>query len=63
MLWSCRVLKRAGISRDHSALPLLESVRGQLDLPVLAAGGIGDGRAFAAVLAAGADGARVGTGS
>jgi nitronate monooxygenase len=42
-------------------LPLLESVLGQLDLPVLAAGGIGDGRAFAAALAAGADGVRAGT--
>jgi nitronate monooxygenase len=51
-----------GHVRGHSPLrPLLESVLGRLDVPVLAAGGIGDGRAFAAVLAAGADGARVGT--
>ncbi len=51
-----------GHIRGHSPLrPLLESVLGQLDLPVLAAGGIGDARAFAAVLAAGAHGARVGT--
>jgi nitronate monooxygenase len=42
-------------------LPLLESVLGRVDLPVLAAGGIGDARAFAAVLASGAAGARVGT--
>jgi len=43
-------------------LPLLESVRGLgYDLPVLAAGGIGDARAFAAALAAGADGVRAGT--
>jgi NAD(P)H-dependent flavin oxidoreductase YrpB (nitropropane dioxygenase family) len=37
---------------------VLDSVR---DVPVLAAGGIGDGRAMAAALAAGADGVRVGT--
>jgi nitronate monooxygenase len=42
-------------------LPLLKSVLGRVDLPVLAAGGIGDARAFAAVLARGAAGARVGT--
>jgi nitronate monooxygenase len=42
-------------------LPLLESALGQLEVPVLAAGGIGDGRAFAAVLGRGAAGARVGT--
>jgi nitronate monooxygenase len=42
-------------------LPLLESVLGHLDLPVLAAGGIGDGRAFAAALGAGAAGVRAGT--
>ena len=42
-------------------LPLLESVLGRLEAPVLAAGGIGDARAFAAALAAGADGVRAGT--
>lgn len=42
-------------------MPLLESVLGHLDVPVLAAGGIGDGRAFAAVLDKGAAGARAGT--
>lgn len=42
-------------------LPLLETVIGQLDLPVLAAGGIGSGRAFADILNRGAAGARVGT--
>jgi nitronate monooxygenase len=41
--------------------PLLESVIGRLDLPVLAAGGIGSGRAFADMLNMGAAGARVGT--
>ena len=55
-------IEAGGHIRGHSPLLLLlESVLGALDLPVLAAGGIGDGRAFAAVLAAGADGARVGT--
>jgi nitronate monooxygenase len=42
-------------------LPLLESVIGQVDLPVLAAGGIGSGSALAEVLDRGAAGARVGT--
>lgn len=42
-------------------IPLLESVLGDLDVPVLAAGGVGDGPAFAAVLDKGAAGARVGT--
>jgi nitronate monooxygenase len=42
-------------------LALLDSVLSAVDVPVLAAGGIGTGRALAAVLAAGADGARIGT--
>ena len=42
-------------------LALLDAVLDAVDVPVLAAGGIGSGRALAAVLAAGADGARVGT--
>lgn len=46
---------------DASLLPLLSTVVEALRIPVLAAGGIGDGRALAAVLAAGASGARVGT--
>ena len=51
-----------GHVRGHSELrPLLESVLGQVGVPVLAAGGIGDARAFAGVLAAGADGVRAGT--
>ena len=46
-----------GHVRGHSELrPLLESVLGQVGVPVLAAGGIGDARAFADALAAGADG-------
>jgi nitronate monooxygenase len=51
-----------GHVRGHSALlPLLSAVLDVTDVPVLAAGGIGDGRALAAVLTAGADGARIGT--
>ena len=42
-------------------LPLLEEVRAAVDLPVVAAGGIGSGRAMAAALVAGADAVRVGT--
>jgi len=55
-------IEAGGHVRGHSPLlSLLESVLSQLEVPVLAAGGIGDGRAFAAVMAAGAAGARVGT--
>jgi nitronate monooxygenase len=55
-------IEAGGHIRGHTALrPLLESVLGECDLPVLAAGGIGDGRAFAAVLDLGAAGARIGT--
>lgn len=42
-------------------LALLGEVLAAVDVPVLAAGGIGTGRAMAAALAAGADGVRVGT--
>jgi nitronate monooxygenase len=42
-------------------LAILGQILEAVDVPVLAAGGIGTGRALAAVLAAGADGARVGT--
>jgi len=42
-------------------LTLLSQVLDSVNVPVLAAGGIGSGRALAAVLAAGASGARVGT--
>jgi nitronate monooxygenase len=42
-------------------MPLLIEVLGTVDVPVLAAGGIGTGQAMAAALAAGADGVRVGT--
>ncbi len=42
-------------------LALLDEVLGAVEVPVVAAGGIGSGRAMAAALAAGADGVRVGT--
>jgi len=42
-------------------LALLDEVLDAVDVPVLAAGGIGTGRTLAAVLAAGAAGARMGT--
>lgn len=42
-------------------LPLLDVVLGAVDVPVVAAGGIGTGRGLAAVLAAGATAARIGT--
>jgi nitronate monooxygenase len=44
-----------------SLMALLNQVLSAVDVPVLAAGGIGSGRAMAAALAAGADGVRVGT--
>jgi nitronate monooxygenase len=42
-------------------LPLLDEVRTAIDLPIIAAGGIGTGTAMAAALVAGADAVRVGT--
>jgi NAD(P)H-dependent flavin oxidoreductase YrpB (nitropropane dioxygenase family) len=42
-------------------LALLDEVLDAVDVPVLAAGGIGSGRTMAAALAAGADGVRIGT--
>ncbi len=51
-----------GHGRDSvGTLPLLQAVLDAVDLPVLAAGGIGTPRGLAAVLAAGAAGAWVGT--
>lgn len=46
---------------DVATLPLLQSVLESVSIPVLAAGGIGTARDLAAVLAAGAAGAWVGT--
>lgn len=42
-------------------LPLLDAILDNVEVPVVAAGGIGTGRAMAAALAAGASGVRVGT--
>jgi nitronate monooxygenase len=42
-------------------LPLLDELRQAIDLPIVAAGGIGTGRAMAAALVGGADAVRVGT--
>jgi nitronate monooxygenase len=51
-----------GHVRGKSALlPLLQQVLPAISIPVLAAGGIGTGRAMAAALAAGASGVRIGT--
>jgi len=44
-----------------SLLPLLDAVLDGVDVPVVAAGGIGTARTMAAVVAAGASGVRVGT--
>ena len=49
------------VRNDVATLPLLQAVLDAVDVPVLAAGGIGTGRGLAAVLAAGAAGAWVGT--
>jgi nitronate monooxygenase len=46
---------------DLSLLPLLRLVARETDLPLVAAGGIGDGASVAAVLAGGATAAQVGT--
>jgi nitronate monooxygenase len=46
---------------EVGTLPLLQAVLDQVDVPVLAAGGIGTARGLAAVLAAGAAGAWIGT--
>lgn len=46
---------------DVATLPLLQAVLDAVDIPVLAAGGIANARGLAAVLAAGAAGAWIGT--
>ena len=60
------IVARGGEAGGHgrnevATLPLLQAVLDAVDVPVLAAGGIGSGRGLAAVLAAGAAGAWVGT--
>jgi nitronate monooxygenase len=60
------VVARGGEGGGHgrnamATLPLLEAVLEEVDLPVVAAGGISTARGLAAVLAAGAAGAWVGT--
>jgi nitronate monooxygenase len=63
----CDVLVAQGIEAGGHVrgrvglLALLSQVLDAVEVPVLAAGGIGTGRAMAAALAAGADGVRVGT--
>jgi NAD(P)H-dependent flavin oxidoreductase YrpB (nitropropane dioxygenase family)/GNAT superfamily N-acetyltransferase len=55
-------LEAGGHVRGTTALlPLLDEVRASVDVPIVAAGGIGTGRAMAAALVAGADAVRVGT--
>ena len=55
-------IEAGGHVRGHiGVLALLEQTLRAVHIPVLAAGGIGGGRALAAVLAAGAEGARIGT--
>jgi nitronate monooxygenase len=55
-------IEAGGHVRRHTAmLPLLSGVVDAVDVPVLGAGGIADGRAVAAVIVAGASGARIGT--
>lgn len=63
----CEVIVAQGIEAGGHVrgivglVPLLDEVRAVVDLPIVAAGGIGTGRAMAAALAAGADAVRVGT--
>lgn len=55
-------IEAGGHIRGQSPLlPLLSAVLDRVSVPVVAAGGIGNGRGLAAVLAAGAAAARIGT--
>jgi nitronate monooxygenase len=61
-LIAVRGIEGGGRMHGHEPLwPLLNQVLDTVDVPVLAAGGIATGRDLAAVLAAGAAGARMGT--
>ena len=59
------VIAQGGEAGGHTGrigtLPLLQEILDSTALPVLAAGGIATGRGLAAVLAAGAEGAMIGT--
>ncbi|MEV0620175.1 nitronate monooxygenase [Nonomuraea sp. NPDC050404] len=73
--WEARAAEQAGVDvvvarggeggghgrAEVATLPLLQGVLAQAGIPVLAAGGIATARGLAAVLAAGAEGAWVGT--
>jgi enoyl-[acyl-carrier protein] reductase II len=47
--------------RDVSTMVLVPLVRSKVDVPIIAAGGIADGRSMAAALALGAEGVQMGT--
>lgn len=49
------------VQGEVATMPLVPSVADAVDVPVVAAGGIGDGRGVAGALALGADGAALGT--
>ena len=62
---ACAVIAEGGESGGHigdlNTMALVPQVCDAVDLPVIAAGGVADGRGLAAVLMLGADGAQMGT--